>query len=317
MNVGVVDLTLPVQSFLIRLPELNMQLPWLTLLIYDLIQSVSSIFRLLVVALFNGIPRCEGPVLLFTSVWVLVIAMVNLKLTSCDFFGLLMASRANITKTRPLFQKALGWGVVMGVQSALFVFMQCVMMLFSRTLYLLDYPISADGQKWSCSYAEGKLSTMYGRIFLPFAIFIGGIVTYLGANGFLIGDRSVTKEVGHISKMRLTDVRPKLAQEKDGLSFAKISSIFGMFPTTLGIWIDGWNVDCFLIKERATVYAREMEFPQVCEICGEAHIPYRDIMRSTGMQISLAYQLGLPYDHCLERHASTSTTHLCFISAHH
>merc|ERR1719428_1352957 len=64
-----------------------------------------------------------------------------------------------------------------------------------------------------------------------------------------------------------------------------------MLPTALGIWIDKWNVSGYLIELRAKVYAKQFGMTKPCEICGEVHIPYEEVMSATAKQVGLTWQM--------------------------
>merc|ERR1719343_1576375 len=104
-----------------------------------------------------------------------------------------------------------------------------------------------------------------------------------------MGQDYITREFSTRVGIDLKGLDPDGAGKEGGLF--RWNTALSMIPTTLGIWIDGWNVKGFLIKERAVVYATQMRYPETCPHCGEAHVPYWEVMKATGKQLSLAYQL--------------------------
>ncbi|CAJ1358072.1 unnamed protein product [Effrenium voratum] len=46
-----------------------------------------------------------------------------------------------------------------------------------------------------------------------------------------------------------------------------------------------------LLQERAETYAEELRIPTICEDCGKPHVPYLELMKASGRQLSLAYQI--------------------------
>ena len=47
------------------------------------------------------------------------------------------------------------------------------------------------------------------------------------------------------------------------------------------------------MEERAKVYGEQLQDPQPCLRCGQLHIPDDHVMRATGKQVSLAWQIVL------------------------
>jgi hypothetical protein len=58
-----------------------------------------------------------------------------------------------------------------------------------------------------------------------------------------------------------------------------LNILMSMFPTSVGVWQDNWNVPGYLTIERSTIYAEEMRTPHFCELCGIIHVPYLDLLR--------------------------------------
>jgi hypothetical protein len=67
--------------------------------------------------------------------------------------------------------------------------------------------------------------------------------------------------------------------------------LLAMLPTALGIWFDRWNVSGYLIELRAKVYAKQFGVTKPCEVCGEVHIPYDEVMAATAKQVGLTWQM--------------------------
>merc|ERR1719183_2135693 len=145
-------------------------------------------------------------------------------------------------------------------------------------------------QQWTCPYGDDFMSVLVGRVLIICAAAAALVVTFLCANGHFLGQDYIVREYSQWIDMNLTGLDPDGVG--DGGGFIRFDTLLAMIPTTLGIWIDGWNVRGYLIKERALVYAEEMELPVECAICECAHVPYNEVMRASGMQLSLAYQLA-------------------------
>jgi hypothetical protein len=316
MSLDAVDLDLPVPYILATVPDVAVDLTPLTKLMYDVTGLTTELFQAILRAIFSGVPRCEGPALVVSSIWLIVISLVLIRWLNYDYFGVFTATKHGIMATRPTFQRSMGCGLVLVVQVAMFLMMQCIMLLFGRAVSLMNVnPMAADNDRWMCPYEDEQLAIIIGRIFLLFAVVISLSILFVTANGHVFGRRYITKDFQKRVSMDLSGLDPDLEEcyvcgkpyegdeenclecgkkKEAGSGLLRFDAFLSMIPTTLGIWIDGWNVKGFLIKERATIYADQLGHPDICPHCGVAHVPYWEIMRVTGMQLSLSYQM-LPF----------------------
>ena len=111
----------------------------------------------------------------------------------------------------------------------------------------------------------------------------------LCSNGHFLGQGFVVAEFSSRIGIDLTAIDQDHQHTHEGS--VRSSFFLSMIPATFGIWFDRWNVGGYLVKQRAELYAKQMGYPRVCEVCGVAHIPYQEIMRASSQQISLAYQV--------------------------
>jgi hypothetical protein len=212
--------------------------------------------------------------------WLVAVTMVLVRWLNYDMFGIFTASKNVVKQTRPMFQKACGTGTMLGVQSGMFFFMQCVMLLFARSLTLVN-PLEESNQQWTCPYEGDAMSILVGRILLTVAAVVACLMTFLCANGHFMGQDYIVAEYAHWIDMNLTGLDPDGVGDSGG--FVKFDSFMAMIPTTFGIWIDRWNVHGYMIKKRAEIslknliylsnvlFASELTFrtkrscaPQVC-----------------------------------------------------
>jgi len=227
-------------------------------------------------------------VVLFSGMWLIAVTLLLIRWLNYDFFGIFVASKQVVTLTRPIFQKSIGLGFVQSFQGGLFLFMQCIMLLFTRALKLVN-PLEEANQQWNCPYDGDIMSTIVGRTFLIGAAFVALVVTFLCANGHFMGQDYIVGEFSQWIGMDLSGLDPD-GTGVDG-SMIRFDTFLAMIPTTFGVWMDRWNVRGYLIYERADVYADQLDLPFTCQVCGEAHVPYHDVMAATGRQLSLAWQL--------------------------
>jgi len=123
-----------------------------------------------------------------------------------------------------------------------------------------------ESKGWTCPYKGDYISVLTGRIFLSAMAAITLIITFLCANGHFMGQEYIVKDFGKQIDMDLSKLDPDTKLE--GGSIIRTGQFFSMIPTTLGIWIDGWNVKGLLLKERAMIYAEELRVPTICPECG-------------------------------------------------
>jgi len=290
MNLGAVDLSLSVPAILEQVPELPIDLGPIMDQLYYLMSLTSWIFSTTFMELFVGIPRCEGPVLVFSACWLIAITMILVKWLNYDYFALFVTTKAVVGSTRPTFQKTMYTTVVMVIQSGMFYMLQMIMLLFSRAMTLVNVNPFQSDTRWDCPYEYEVVSIIVGRVHFLVSATVALFITFLCANGHFIGHPDIIKPMEDKLGFDLSKLDPETsAMETPGL--IRWGSYLSMIPTACGIWIDWWNVKGFLIKERATVYATEMRFPDTCPHCGEAHVPYDQVMTATGKQLSLAFQL--------------------------
>jgi hypothetical protein len=225
--------------------------------------------------------------------WLVAITIILLRFLNYDYFGLLLSVKQTVSKTRPLFQKSIAVGVTLVFQSVTFMFMQLVMLMFSRALSLLFgvtvYPVKAS-EGWNCPYEGETMSIFIGRLFLIIMGLLAMIVTFLCANGHFLGRMPIVGIFARQCNLDLSGLDPDAADEDAG-KLMRWEATLGMLPTTLGFWFDSWNIKGYLIEERARIYADQLRYPIECPHCGTRHIPYEDVIRATSMQISLAWQL--------------------------
>ena len=74
--------------------------------------------------------------------------------------------------------------------------------------------------------------------------------------------------------MNLTGLDPDGVGNDGG--FIRVDTLLAMIPTTFGIWIDGWNVRGYLIKERALVYAEELDSWPFSRTLWELLLPWQN-----------------------------------------
>eukprot|EP00930_Biecheleria_cincta_P029363 TRINITY_DN20433_c0_g1_i1.p1 TRINITY_DN20433_c0_g1~~TRINITY_DN20433_c0_g1_i1.p1 ORF type:complete len:2411 (-),score=384.04 TRINITY_DN20433_c0_g1_i1:107-7339(-) len=287
-----VDAKLSPLTILKQIPNPGLDVSAVTDFGYQVIQAAEDVYLAVMVGLFNGVPRCEGPVVIVSAVCLVVITLLLIRWLNYDYFGLLAAAKYSAQKTRPLFQKNIAVGFTAGAQAIIFIAMQCMMLVTSRAISLVQAnPFSQESDStWTCGYPDQDISVITGRIFLLFTAGFTVVVTFVCANGHLMGQDYILRPLGKIVAMKLERLDPDGSSE-DGGGFMRTSYVFSQIPTTLGIWIDGWNVDGYLLYERATIYAEELNLPSPCPHCGVAHIPYHDLMKATGKQLSLSYQI--------------------------
>jgi hypothetical protein len=289
LSLDLVDVTISIPEILYSIPKMPINITGLQDLMYTVVSATTFVFQEAFLWLFEGVPRCEGPVILFSGMWLVSVTLVLIRWLNYDLFGIFTSTKNVVQQTRPMFQKTCGMCVMLGCQAFMFLFMQCIMLIFVRALKLVN-PMEQSNQQWTCPYEGDFMSVLVGRILLTTAALIALVITFLCANGHFLGQDYIVKEYSKWIDMNLSGLDPDGVGDEGG--FIRFDSFLAMIPTTFGIWIDGWNVQGYLIKQRAMVYAEEMMLPIECPICECAHVPYQEIMRATGMQLSLAYQLA-------------------------
>lgn len=258
---------------------------------YEIILLAGKFFTAVLYFLFSGIPRCQGPSLLFAGMCLISITLVLIRWLNYDYFGLYQAAKQCVKTTKPSCQRTVSVGFVIGFQTFVFTTMQCVMLLFARSL-LMANPL--DANTWQCPYDNQDMSIVSGWVLIV-VTGVGGIVLcMLCANGHFLGKNYVTKKLADFLEVDLTALDREKTMDPEHNGLFRWTTALSMLPTTFGFWFDDWNVKGYLIKERAEIYAKQLGTPAPCSYCGEIHVPYEDVIRATGMQLSLAYQL-LPF----------------------
>merc|ERR1719487_1669685 len=111
----------------------------------------------------------------------------------------------------------------------------------------------------------------------------------LCANGHFLGQDYILKPLSKQLRLNLDRLDPDGTGAGGDLWRSDV--FMAMVPTTFGVWLDWWNVHMFLIKERADVYSEQLQDPQHCVTCGLVHTPYEYMMRASGKQVSLCWQI--------------------------
>merc|ERR1719456_1652098 len=107
-------------------------------LVYQFLLVFGEFFQFLLYFLFAGIPRCEGPSLLFAGMCLIAITLVLVRWLNYDYFGLYAAAKQCVKTTKPSCQRTVSVGFVMAFQSLVFTTMQCVMLMFARSLLMAN-----------------------------------------------------------------------------------------------------------------------------------------------------------------------------------
>jgi len=235
-----------------------------------------------------GIPKCEGAcVLVATAALVMVLTGVGQWL-NYDLFGLFAAARQSVKKTKPECQRLLTDGTVLASLSFQFGMIQCAMLLFTRALQLAS---PFETRVWMCEY-DDFTAKIIGRVFIMLAALFGMFFVFLCSNGHFLGQDYLTRDIARRLKVNLEGLDPDGIGPTGG--WVRWTVAFSAIPTTFGMWLDRWNVRGYLVKERAEVYAEQLQDPQPCKYCGQVHVKYERIITATARQLSLALQI-LPY----------------------
>eukprot|EP00931_Biecheleriopsis_adriatica_P035939 TRINITY_DN2071_c0_g1_i1.p1 TRINITY_DN2071_c0_g1~~TRINITY_DN2071_c0_g1_i1.p1 ORF type:complete len:2399 (+),score=409.38 TRINITY_DN2071_c0_g1_i1:693-7199(+) len=289
MSISAVDLRLSPLDILVTLPNPGIDVSILANFIYGAIDYADQLYQSTMMYMFAGAPRCEGPVVVMSACFLIIIVLLLVRWLNYDYFGVLVSAKYSAVKTRPLFQKSMAVGAAAGAQAAIFIAMQCLMLISSRAISLVQIDPFKEGTSWQCPYDGQDMSVLTGRLFLLFMALLVTIMTFLCANGHFMGQDYILKPFGKQIGMDLDRLDPDGGGDDGGVM--RLGTFLSALPTTLGIWIDGWNVEGYLLKERAMIYAEELRVPGECPHCGFCHIPYQDLMKATGKQLSLAYQI--------------------------
>ncbi|KAF4715893.1 hypothetical protein FOZ63_021394 [Perkinsus olseni] len=275
------DISIRIEALVLEIPDLFSGIRDLAEVAWRWVQAMTEAFSQFL-TLAVGVPRCEGPAVVFAAVCLTIVSMVLIRWLNYDFFGLYVASKYSIKPTRPRCQKILMLAVLSGCRAVVFAAAQCMMLLFYRSLVITN-PFST--KDWMCPW-DDTLTMLLGRGMI-LVIAVGSLVLFfLCANGHFMGQDYVVAPIADWLQMDLSDLDP------DGSdSVIRWDVALAMLPTSFGLWYDDWNVKAYLVKERAHVYAGKLKNPQPCQVCGEIHTPYDEVMRETGRMVSLCWQL--------------------------
>eukprot|EP00913_Durusdinium_trenchii_P016571 g15576.t1 len=180
-------------------------------------------------------------------------------------------------------------GATVGVQSVFFIGMQSLMLVCTRSLSLIEFDPFKESTGYTCPYPDDYISVMTGRMFLLVMALIIAIITFLCANGHFMGQEYILRDFGKQVDMNLGKLDPD--KKLDGGSIIRTQQFFSMIPTTLGIWIDGWNVKGLLLKERAmSMEGRKMTGAQAAKYKAQLSMA---MMKDRGVQSNVRYFLML------------------------
>lgn len=232
-----------------------------------------------------GIPLCEGSCVLVGSIGLIAVLVCTTQWLNYDLFGMFTASRIMCKSTRPECQKVLSISVIMVMLGISFAIIQSSMVLFTRALMFANpFTVSI----WMCKH-DDRLALYIGRTLLMISSLGGLVFVGLCVNGHFMGQDYILNRIGKFLEIDLDDLDP------DGEESKFRCEVFGAaLPTLFGVWTDWWNVDAFLVAERARVYAEVFWDPAPCRTCGKIHVPYDLMMTATGRTISLTTQI-VPY----------------------
>lgn len=257
------------------------------MLLYDMMyftsQAISwSLGRLV------GIPLCEGSCALAGSVALVMILYGASQWLNYDLFGLFVAARQVVRATRPECQRVLAQSLILFCLSASFAAVQMTMVLFTRALAFANpFVVST----WVCEY-DDTLAIFVGRLLLTGSSLVGLVFVFLCVNGHFMGQDYITARVASFLGIDLTALDPDGIGEEGGMF--RLNVFGAALPTLFGIWWDPWNIDAYLVHERAHVYSMELRDPQACKRCDKIHVQYELMMTATGRTVSAAVQI-VPY----------------------
>lgn len=99
---------------------------------------------------FNGIPRCKGPSLLFSSMIYLGIALANCKFLNYDYFALYAGAKDCVKTTKPTCQKNVTLALLFAFESFVFAVTQCSLL----TLQMFKDLAIPGEQNWMCPWPD-------------------------------------------------------------------------------------------------------------------------------------------------------------------
>eukprot|EP00931_Biecheleriopsis_adriatica_P123985 TRINITY_DN9905_c0_g1_i2.p1 TRINITY_DN9905_c0_g1~~TRINITY_DN9905_c0_g1_i2.p1 ORF type:complete len:2023 (-),score=270.08 TRINITY_DN9905_c0_g1_i2:1163-7231(-) len=257
------------------------------MLLYNMMSTASSGVSW-VLEFAVGLPLCEGSTVLVGAVGLITVLTCTTQWLNYDLFGLFVASRAMCKTTRPECQKIFSQSIIMGTLGLSFAVIQASMLLFTRAL-MFSNPFKET--IWMCEH-DDRLALYIGRALLSVSSVGGLVFVFLCVNGHFMGQDYLVGRVGKFLHLDLDDLDPDGTGKGGGIVRC---NLFGSaFPTMLGIWLDWWNIEAYLVAERARVYAEVLWDPAPCRGCGKLHTPYDLMMTATGRTISLTAQI-VPY----------------------
>jgi hypothetical protein len=254
-----------------------------------LIQVWPLSYQEILMFFFNGIPRCKGPSLLFSSMIYLGIALANCKFLNYDYFALYAGAKDAVSTTKPTCQKNVTLGLIFAFESFVFAVTQCSLL----TLQLFKDLALPGEQKWMCPWSDVTVE-LVAMVLLYIFIITTFVTVLIIGNGHFLGQDYIIRPLAKTLGWNLDRLDPDGTGPEGGM--INIEILFAMVPSTIGVWRDDWNVPAFLLLERAKVYSEELRTPHRCPLCDEIHVPYMDVIRAQAKTLSLAYQalpLGL------------------------
>ena len=198
--------------------------------------------------LFNGIPRCKGPAVLFSSMIFLCIMLFLIKFLNYDYFSLFAAAKHTIKTTKPTCQRTLCGVIIFVCDTGVFVIAQVSFMAL-QTFKDLAVPIP---QNWMCPW-DDSIVVFIAMAMLYCLIVVLFLMVALCANGHFYGQDYIIGPIGRRLGMDLTRLDPDGVGPSGGM--INVDVLFSALPTIFGIWRDDWNVIGYLMVERAYVYA--------------------------------------------------------------
>eukprot|EP00930_Biecheleria_cincta_P000018 TRINITY_DN10003_c0_g1_i1.p1 TRINITY_DN10003_c0_g1~~TRINITY_DN10003_c0_g1_i1.p1 ORF type:complete len:1112 (-),score=167.03 TRINITY_DN10003_c0_g1_i1:54-3290(-) len=254
------------------------------MLIYGLMNTAKSSMSF-ALSFSIGIPLCEGSCVLVGSIGLITVLVCSTQWLNYDLFGLYTAARVMTKSTRPECQKVLSISIIMATLGFSFALIQSSMVLFTRALMFAN-PFTTS--IWMCKH-DDRLALYIGRTLLMMSAASGLVFVLLCVNGHFMGQDWMVRRIGKFLEVDLDDLDP------DSKESSFRCNIFGAaIPTMFGFWTDWWNVEAFLVAERARIYAEVLWDPAPCRTCGKIHVPYDLMMTATGRTISLTTQI-VPY----------------------
>jgi hypothetical protein len=274
-----------------------------------------------------GIPKCEGPTVLFGVMVLTIVAVLLIRTVNMDLMGLFFASMKVVRANRPRFQGMLML-VTLGIAGAVvFSVAQALVLMFMRSL-LLANPFSQD--KWMCEQ-DDSMAVVTGKGMILLVAVVGLVAFFLSINGRFYGSplfidklrKWAELDLRHVRERRelgggmtttsrtaresghsLTDEEEQEDEEEENkrkrrkywsdLRMRLIVWFGAAFPTSFGLWFDRYNIRAYLLKERSMSYSEDFNDTATCPDCHEFHADYDGMMKQSSRAVSLVWQL-FPY----------------------